>query len=109
MKSFPLLIATLAIPASLAFAQTTTPGTTTSSSIPFIPLIGSTTAGTGGTATSTAWFVDVAKNQVVLCAQSTATPTGGAAGPSFTCTAQPVPAATTPTATTTPATTAAGG
>src|SRR4051812_18526547 len=104
MKPFSLLIATLAMPASLAFAQTpdtpgtpATPGTTGTagqSSVPFIPLIGSGSAGTGGTSTSTAWFVDVAKNQVVLCSQSGTAPTGGAAGLSFTCTAQPIPGAT---------------
>jgi hypothetical protein len=102
MKPFSLLIATLAIPGSLAFAQTTgttgTTGTASQSSIPFIPLIGSANAGTGGTSNSTAWFVDVAKNQVVLCSQSAAATTGGTTSQSFTCTAQPIPAATSATA-----------
>ncbi len=93
MKSFSLLIATLAIPSSVAFAQTPPP---TTNSIPYIPLLGTSgTTGTGGSSSASAWFIDVANNLVVLCSQP-ATGTGGGGGgtQSFTCTAQPIPTAT---------------
>lgn len=105
MKPLSLLVASLAVPA-MTFAQTPiTPAT--GGQAPYIALFGSD--GGGGTTTggsNSTWFIDVAKNQVVLCSL------GGAAagGQSFTCTAQPVPAAVpaaggaTPPAAGTPAT-----
>lgn len=104
MKRLSLLIAALALPSSLVFAQT--PGGTAQ----YIPLPGTSGApGAGGGAASnaTAWFIDVATNRVILCSQSGTTGGGGPANQNFTCTAQPIPAATptpgTPTTPTTPA------
>jgi hypothetical protein len=114
MKSIPLLIATLAIPSSVALAQTP-PTTGGSSSMPYIPLFGST-GGTGGG--SSTWFIDVAKNQVVQCSLPSGGTPEGSPTQSFTCTAQPVPAAAptspgatppTPATPATPATPPAGG
>ncbi|HJV86240.1 MAG TPA: hypothetical protein VJ698_12270 [Noviherbaspirillum sp.] len=112
MKHASILIAALALPASIAFAQTPTP-TTTGSSIPFIPLVGSsgnagssTTGGTTGTATgASAWFIDTAARLVVFCSETTtAGGTGTTAGAgAFTCTAQPVPTGPTGGATPAPA------
>ncbi|WP_292932336.1 hypothetical protein [Noviherbaspirillum sp.] len=102
MKSVSILVATLALPASLAFAQTPAPTTGSTSSIPYIPLIGSSGASsTSNTSTATAWFIDTANKLVVFCAQSSTATTSGA--PNFACTAQPVP--TTATGATPPATT----
>ncbi len=93
MKYSSILIAALALPATLALAQTPAP-TTSTSSIPYIPLIGSTSSSTtSGASTSSAWFIDVAAKLVVFCSQSPTTTTGGTAG--FTCTAQPVPTSAT--------------
>jgi hypothetical protein len=97
MKSLSLLAATLAIPASVAFAQTPTTPTTVGGQSQYIPLFGSTNGGGGAPGSSSAWFIDTTQNQVVLCAQSGTASAG--TPPSFTCSAQPVPsAAATPSA-----------
>lgn len=90
MKSVSILFATLALPASLAFAQTPAPATSNTSSIPYIPLIGSSgSSAASNTPTATAWFIDTTSKLVVFCAQSSTATTTGA--PNFACTAQPVP------------------
>ncbi|HYD95582.1 MAG TPA: hypothetical protein VEC01_09685 [Noviherbaspirillum sp.] len=102
MKSLPLVIATLAIPSSVAFAQTPPATTPSASAVPYIPLFGNnantgTGTGTSGTAGASTWFIDVTNRLVVLCTQP-ANGTGGAAAgtQNFTCTAQPIPTAATP-------------
>jgi hypothetical protein len=100
MRPLPILAATLAIPAVIASAQTPT---TPSGQGAFIPLFGSTpggATGSGGGLSST-WYIDTARNLVVLCAQS-APADGGSAQAAFTCTAQAVPTAATPPAGGTP-------
>ncbi|HYD59400.1 MAG TPA: hypothetical protein VEC35_03555 [Noviherbaspirillum sp.] len=102
MRSLPILAATLAIPAVIASAQTPTPPTGQGA---FIPLFGSIAGGAGGSGggASSTWYIDTARNLVVLCAQS-APADGGSAQAAFTCTAQAVPtAATTPPGGTPPA------
>jgi hypothetical protein len=87
MKIYTILAASLAIPMALASAQTTTP---TTSPLPYIPLVGSSASGTNGSAGNSTWFIDTARNLVVMCMQS-----GGATSGTFTCTAQAVPTAAT--------------
>lgn len=101
MKPISLLIATLAIPAGIASAQT--PSTTTSTGQPpYIPLIPSNSGGTGTTTTSSTvtpvstWYIDTTRNLIVMCTQTVSTTSGGStATQSFTCTAQAVPTAAT--------------
>jgi len=116
MKVLTFIIPALALSSSLALAQTspttpTTPATPTtpSTSTPqemFIPLFGSTSSSSSSSAaaTTSTWFIDVANRQVVFCTQA-APSTGTAATTTtgqqaFTCTAQPIPAATATTGTT---------
>ncbi|HVK95625.1 MAG TPA: hypothetical protein VM571_12960, partial [Noviherbaspirillum sp.] len=94
MKSSSLLLATLALPTSLAFAQTPTAPATTGDQTSYIPLFGSGTGGANGAAGNATWFIDIQRNQVVLC---TAQAGGGGDGAqNFTCTSQPVPNTGTP-------------
>ncbi|MFC7514826.1 hypothetical protein ACFQUU_07410 [Herbaspirillum sp. GCM10030257] len=101
MKILPFIIPALALSSSFAIAQIppTTPTTPTTPSTQelFIPLFGSTgsNSSAGGTANASTWFIDVTNRQVVFCSQSaggTGTPSGTQ---TFTCTTQPIPAATT--------------
>jgi hypothetical protein len=85
MKTYTILAASLAIPMALASAQTTTTPPTTSS-LPYIPLVGSSVSGTNGSTGNSTWFIDSTRNQVVFCVQS-----GGVTSGTFTCTAQAVP------------------
>lgn len=85
MKTLSILAAALAIPAGIAAAQTPT---LTSGQAPYIPLFSSGgTGATGGTTGAggggSTWYIDTARNLVVLCSAASAQ--------SFTCTAQPVP------------------
>lgn len=98
MKPFALLAASMVIPAVIASAQTPSTTGTTSTSIPFIPLIsnggGSTLTGT--TTPGSAWFIDTAKGLVVFCTQTntgTSTTTSTSGAPTFACSAQAVPTA----------------
>lgn len=102
MRTLTILAASLAIPAVIASAQTPAPATTSSQS-PYIPLFGTngggggTSGGGGGTGsnTSSTWYIDTARNLIVLCTQ---TP-GGTGAQSFSCFAQTVqtlPAGTAP-------------
>lgn len=121
LKLLSLLIAAATIPASTAFAQTPAAPAAGSGQAPYVALFGTGNSGNGGgnasgngggTSTgagNSTWFVDVARNQVVLCTQ-TGTGTGGAAGAqAFTCTAQPVPGTAPAAPAGTPAPAAGGG
>jgi hypothetical protein len=95
MRALTILAASLAIPAVIASAQTPAP-TTTGSQSQYIPLFG-TNGGGGGTGSnaSSTWYIDTARNLIVLCTQ---TP-GGTGAQSFSCVAQAVqtlPAGTAP-------------
>ena len=91
MKSLTLLAGALAIPAVIAYAQTTPPPT--NGQAPYIPLFSSSGGpGDTGTGTSSTWFIDTTRNLVVMCTQS-ATGGGGAGAQPFTCMAQAVPTA----------------
>ena len=90
MKLFTLLAASLALPMAIGSAQAQT---TTNGTFPYVPLFGSSASGTSTSANSSAWFIDTARNNVVLCTQTGGGTAGGAL--SISCTAQSIPTAST--------------
>ena len=109
LKVLTLAAAGLALPALIASAQT--PATTSGQSA-FVPLFGSNGGGTGGgtngggggtTSGNSTWYIDTARNLIVLCTQNAG---GGTGAQAFTCNAQTIQTVQTPTA---PGTTGQGG
>lgn len=91
MKPLILIAAGLVIPAAITLAQTPA---MTGGQVPYIPLFSSGGGGDNGTGgavsggTNSTWYIDTARNLIVLCTQ-VAAGTGGTTGaPAFTCTAQ---------------------
>lgn len=95
MRALTLAAAILAIPAAIAYAQT--PATTGAGQSAFVPLVGSGggsggtsgssgTSGTSSSGNSSTWYIDTARNLIVLCTQNA----GGTGAQAFTCNAQTI-------------------